>query len=118
MLTPGDAAAVVEAVNLLRVANRVLGADFDLRAFAHRAWFNEADRRVEMHLVARSAQTVRFRHPHPAERDFEAGEAIVTEYSCKYTPDSFAALLDAAGFRRQRIWQDPEQRFAVVLATA
>ena len=103
--------------NVLRVANRLLGADFDPRAFAHRAWFNEIDSRVEMHLVARAPQTVRFRQPHPAERDFEADEVIVTEYSCKYTPASFAALLDAAGFRRQRIWQDPAQRFAVVLAT-
>lgn len=104
--------------NVLRVANRLLGADFDPRAFAHRAWFNEIDSRVEMHLVARSAQTVRFLRPHPAERDFEAGEVIVTEYSCKYTPASVAALLEAAGFRRQRLWQDPAQRFAAVLATA
>lgn len=104
--------------NVLRVANRLLGADFDPRAFAHRAWFNEADSRVEMHLVARSAQTVRFRQPHGADRDFEAGEVIVTEYSCKYTPASVAALLEAAGFRRQRLWQDPARRFAVVLATA
>ncbi|WP_293374490.1 L-histidine N(alpha)-methyltransferase [Nevskia sp.] len=115
-----DALGVTAAFNrnVLRVANRVLGADFDLRAYAHRAWFNEVDSRVEMHLVARSPQTVRFQRPHPAERDFEADEVIVTEYSCKYTPASFAALLDAAGFRRQRVWQDPAQRFAVVLATA
>ena len=34
-------------------------ADFDLSAFAHRAVWNPGDRRVEMHLVSKRAQTVR-----------------------------------------------------------
>ncbi len=115
-----DALGVTAAFNrnLLRVANRVLGADFDPRAFSHRAWFNIDEGRVEMHLVALRAQTVRFTLPHRAERDFKAGEAIVTEFSYKYTPASFGSLLEAAGFRSHRVWQDSERRFAVFLAMA
>lgn len=115
-----DALGVTAAFNrnLLRVANRVLGADFDPRAFAHRAVFNREESRVEMHLVATRDQTVRFTVPDRAERDFAAGEHIVTEYSYKYTPARFTALLEAAGFTDVRIWQDAEQRFAVCLAAA
>lgn len=115
-----DALGVTAAFNrnLLRVANRVLGTDFDPRAWAHRAWFNAEESRVEMHLVASRAQTVRFNRPHPAERDFAAGEHIVSEYSYKYSPARFGALLEAAGFQRHRVWQDPARRFAVFLATA
>lgn len=115
-----DALGVTAAFNrnVLRVANRVLGADFDPRAFAHRAWFNAEERRIEMHLVASTPQTVRFTQPLPAERDFDAGEHIVTEYSYKYTPARFGALLDAAGFSSHRVWQDPARRFAVFLAIA
>ena len=87
-------------------------------AWAHRAWFNAAESRIEMHLVASRAQTVRFSRPHPAERDFAAGEHIVSEYSYKHSPARFAALLEAAGFRHQQVWQDPARCYAVFLATA
>src|SRR5690606_23912628 len=45
-------------LNILNVINRRLFADFDLHRFAHRAVYNEAERRVEMHLVSREKQTV------------------------------------------------------------
>ena len=48
--------------NLLARMNTELLADFDLDAFAHRAVWNPLERRVEMHLVSRRAQT----RPHPA----------------------------------------------------
>ena len=41
--------------NLLVRINRELGADFDLDAFAHRAVWNAAESRVEMHLVSTRA---------------------------------------------------------------
>lgn len=115
-----DALGVTAAFNrnLLRVANRVLGADFDPRAWTHRAWFNVEESRIEMHLVAARDQTVRFVQPHRAERAFAAGEHIVTEYSYKYSPASFGKLLDDAGFQSHRLWQDPARRFAVFLAQA
>ena len=42
-------------LNLLRHVNRLLGADFAVRDWIHRAFFNAAQGRVEMHLEARSS---------------------------------------------------------------
>jgi hypothetical protein len=44
--------------NLLVRLNRELGAAFDLARFDHQARWNEAERRIEMHLVARSTHAV------------------------------------------------------------
>jgi len=55
-----DAQGVTAAfnLNLLARANRELKADFDLDAFAHHAFFNEEQSRIEMHLVSRKVQQV------------------------------------------------------------
>ena len=55
-----DAAGVTAAFNLnvLRVLNRELGADFDPALFRHRAVYVAEDERIEMHLVAERACTV------------------------------------------------------------
>lgn len=110
-----DALGVTAAFNLnvLRVVNRELGADFEPRRFAHRAVFNSHASRIEMHLVSREAQTVRIGHD---ERRFEAGEAIVTEYSYKYTAESFSALLRDAGFGAMQRWSDDREWFHVFVA--
>lgn len=113
-----DALGVTAAfnLNLLRVANQRLGADFDARGFVHVARFDADASRVEMHLRARRAQTVRFRRPEAAQRKFRRGETIFTESSYKYTRERFAALLAAAGFGCQRCWTDPAGHFAVFVA--
>lgn len=96
--------------NLLVRMNRELGADFDPDAFAHRAVWNEADGRIEMHLVSRVAQRVRVAGETVR---FAAGETICTEHSHKYTLEGFAALGAAAGFRVERVWTDAERLFSV-----
>src|SRR5207253_1368235 len=42
--------------NILVRINRELGGDFVPEQFAHRAWYNAAEGRIEMHLVSRRAQ--------------------------------------------------------------
>ena len=69
--------------NLLVRINRDLGADFDVRAFGHRALWNAAESRVEMHLVATRRQQVRIPGA-SLDVTFEAGETIWTESSYKY----------------------------------
>jgi dimethylhistidine N-methyltransferase len=112
-----DAAGVTAAFNrnLLHVLNRELGADFDPEAFAHRAVWNEARERIEMHLVAGSPQAVRI----PAidlDLRFEAGEGIRTELSHKYTRRSARALLAGGGLALADWWTDDADRFALGLA--
>ncbi|MBV9331897.1 MAG: L-histidine N(alpha)-methyltransferase, partial [Alphaproteobacteria bacterium] len=56
-----DSRGVTEAFNknLLLRANRELGANFDLDAFAHYAFYDPVAMRIEMHLMSRTDQTVR-----------------------------------------------------------
>jgi dimethylhistidine N-methyltransferase len=107
-----DAAGVTARFNLnvLTRMNQELGGNFDLAAFRHRAFYNVADHRIEMHLESLKAQTVTV-----AGRAFEfrAGETIHTENSYKYTVESFRALAEAAGWRPVATWTDANDYFAV-----
>ena len=100
-------------LNLLLRINRELGADFDVAAFRHRALWNAARSRVEMHLVSLRPQHVRI----PAaglEIDLRAGEIIWTESSYKYASEVLD-MLHRCGFRRRAQWVDDEARFALTL---
>ena len=97
-------------LNLLNHLNRLLDADFGLREWRHRGFFNVQQSRVEMHLEARHDVTVRWRG---GERRFSEGERIHTENSYKYTPDKFAGLLRQAGYRLAQSWTDERDWFMV-----
>ena len=77
-------------LNILRVLNRELDAAFDLDTFEHRAFYNEDDARIEMHLVSKRDQIVEL--PGSAAVEFNKGETIRTEISCKYTRRSIEQL--------------------------
>jgi L-histidine Nalpha-methyltransferase len=111
-----DELGVTAAFNLNTLAhvNRLLGSDFVLRQWRHVAFFDEAASRVEMHLEAREALTV---HWSGGERRFAAGERIHTENSCKYTVESFDALLRRAGYAKTRCWTDEQGWFAMFAAS-
>jgi dimethylhistidine N-methyltransferase len=102
-------------LNLLRHANAILGSDFDVRDWRHLALFNAAQARVEMHLEARRALSVRWPG---ARRDFAAGERIHTENSYKWEASAFESLLRDAGWRHVQRWTDPAGWFGVFLAQA
>lgn len=110
-----DAAGVTAAFNrnMLDHVNHLIGADFDARQWLHRAFFNAAQSRIEMHLEA--TQDVDVTWPGGA-RHFAQGERIHTENSYKYRANDFVALLRQAGFAQTQVWTDTQQWFAVVLA--
>jgi len=112
-----DAAGVTAAFNrnILHVINRSLGADFEPAAFRHHAWYNAVESRIEMHLVAEQAQTVRVRGLGLTVK-LERGESIWTESSYKFTRGSARAMLAAAGLRLEGWHTDADQRFALALA--
>ena len=104
-------------VQLIRAAgDRVehlaeLGGDFNVDRFQHRAVYDAANGRIEMRLVSMRPQCVaiggrRF--------EFAGGEAIITEYSHKYTIAGFAEMAAAAGLTLRRTWTDAAERFAVL----
>jgi L-histidine Nalpha-methyltransferase len=111
-----DAAGVTAEFNrnILRVVNRGVDGDFDPAAFRHVAFFNEPAARIEMHLVAESAQAVRLRRLGLTIR-FRRGEAIWTESSYKFTRPGVETLLDATGLRLHRWHVDPANHFALAL---
>jgi uncharacterized SAM-dependent methyltransferase len=82
--------------NILVHVNRVRDATFEPDAFEHRAVWNAAASRVEMHLVARQPHRVRVGRELIALR---AGESIVTEHCYKHAPQAMQALLAASGWR-------------------
>ena len=97
-------------LNMLRHLNREFGADFNLDSFAHRATYDSDSGRIVMELVSAEKQSVRIGG---ARIHFEAGEAITTEYSHKYTLDDFEAMVAAAGFSVAKVWTDSKQWFGV-----
>lgn len=112
-----DALGVTAAFNrnLLLNVNRWLGSDFAPAKWQHKAFFNEPESRIEMHLLAKEDQTVRWPG---GERHFAAGEGLHTESSYKWKPATFEALLNEAGFGSVRLWSDERQWFGVFAAEA
>ncbi len=107
-----DAAGVTAAFNLnmLEHLNREFGGNFDLPTFRHRAFFNAAESRIEMHLVSSVAQSVevlnrRFR--------FAALETIRTEVSYKYDDALLGRVTADGGWRVVTRFTDRDQRFWV-----
>ncbi len=97
-------------LNVLRHINHALGADFDLAAFRHRAFYDGEHGRIEMHLVSLRRQRVTIRG---REFEFGAGETIHTENSCKYSIAEFQDLGRAAGFEPVECWTDERSLFSV-----
>lgn len=101
-------------LNLLARINRELDADFDLRAFRHRACYSEARGRIEMHLESCRDQTVRIGS---ARFELRAGETIHTENSYKYAVPEFQALAACAGFVPGECWVDAASLFSIHFMT-
>lgn len=110
-----DAAGVTAAFNLnmLKHINRLIGSDFKLSQWRHRAFFNAVDSRIEMHLEATVDSVVRWPG---GERRFARGERIHTENSYKYRAQDFVLLLARAGLPRTQVWSDDRNWFALFLA--
>jgi L-histidine N-alpha-methyltransferase len=112
-----DAAGVTAEFNrnMLRVLNATAGTDFDPEGYEHRAFYDRALHRIEMHLVAKRAQVVEV--PGVGAFALRQGESIRTEISCKHDRASVDAMLAAAGLRVERWETDGAGLYALLLAT-
>lgn len=114
-----DAAGVTAAFNknaLTRI-NRELGSNFNLQLFRHRARWNEALSRIEMHLESLITQIV-FIPAIDLQVRLGRGETIHTENSYKFTDEQIAGLLGRAGFKIAKQWKDQRGWFGEYLALA
>ncbi|MEO8841075.1 MAG: L-histidine N(alpha)-methyltransferase [Kofleriaceae bacterium] len=100
-------------LNVLSHINTTHRANFDVSQFTHRALWNTAKSRIEMHLVSKRPQTVtvgghRF--------NFRRGEHIVTEHCYKHAPATLETILRESGWRVAETFVDPDQRMRLWLA--
>lgn len=101
-------------LNLLTHLNRDYGANFEVDQFEHSANYDADKGRVVIELVSTQEQSFEIGD---TAFSLEDGEAILTEYSHKYTLDGFAAMAEKVGFRVQKVWTDAEQLFSVQFLT-
>jgi L-histidine N-alpha-methyltransferase len=112
-----DAAGVTAAFNLnvLSVLNRELGGDIEIDDFRHLVTWNEMYGRIEMRLQAQESLAF-----HLDALDltvfFAEGEELLTEISCKFTPDQIEDELHTGGFEVVDAWSDPAADFRLTLA--
>ena len=112
-----DSAGVTAEFNLnvLRVMNRELGADFDVDGFDHVAFW-DADREwIEMRLRSRQRQTVRFPDLDLTVH-FAPREELRTEISAKFTQQRLRGDFAAAGLELVDWFTDDDELFALSLA--
>ena len=102
-------------LNILRVLNRELGANFDLSAFRHRAFYDRHYYRIEMHLDSDRDQTVMI--PDIGSVSFVRGESIRTELSCKYDEATVSSIFERAGLRLDQWITGEDEVFALALGT-
>ncbi|WP_448658984.1 L-histidine N(alpha)-methyltransferase [Sphingomonas sp. CJ99] len=112
-----DAQGVTAAfnLNLLTRINRELDGTIPVDAFRHKALWNDARSRIEMHLEAMADLSFSV-----AGQSFSmrAGDTIHTENSHKYGLRDARVLLSAGGWTPIREWQDDRGWFGLTLAQA
>ena len=102
-------------LNVLRVMNRELDADFDLDAFEHVAFYDHDREWIEMRLRAQRRMDVRIGDL-DLDLAFAAREEMRTEISAKFTPERLQGDLAAAGLRPVEVMTDPDGLFALSLS--
>jgi L-histidine N-alpha-methyltransferase len=101
-------------LNILRVLNQRLEADFDLGAFEHVAFYDRERAWIEMRLRALRPTQARIPRAGLSLR-LARGDEIRTEISCKYTRESLQAKLSGSGLVLSEWYSDPERLFALAL---
>jgi len=101
--------------NILNVVNHHLDGNFDTDAFEHVAVYNDERSCIESGLRSIQTQTVRLERA-DLEVEFEAGELLRTEVSCKYTRESAGRVLAAAGLTLEHWFTDDSGAFALSLS--
>jgi L-histidine Nalpha-methyltransferase len=101
--------------NVLAVLNHELGADFDLDAFDHTAFWDDENLWVDIRLRSLARQSVKF----PALDlvvHFDRGEEMRTEISTKFAREGLDGIYREASLVLGDWWTDPDDLFGLSLA--
>ena len=101
-------------LNMLTRINRELNGEFDPDFFNHKAFLNEEEHRIEMHLESTAGQSVRIGQIRRTF-SFAKGETIHTENSHKFSQEDIEEMVDQSGFALQRQWYDQQRWFSLNL---
>lgn len=100
--------------NVLHVINSRLDGDFDPQCFEHVALYDERLCRIEMRLRATKAHRVRITAI-DLDIEFDRGEQIRTEISCKFSRSRLSREYSSAGLQLLDWYTDSESMFALSL---
>ncbi len=100
-------------MNVLRVVNRELDADFNMEYFDHLAFFNEKEQQIEMHLLAKRGVSVTIRDL-GVQVELEKGETIHTEICRKFSRVCAQQMADMSGLVITKWFSDPREWFSIV----
>jgi len=96
-------------LNILNHINNLFQSDFDLNNFYHCAVYNYKESRIEMNLISIKNHTINI----GGEKiNFIRGEKIITEYSYKYTLESFSELVKDI-YTVEKVWLDKNKYFSI-----
>lgn len=100
-------------LNILKVINNELGANFDLSKFRHSAFYNEESHRIEMHLISMGNQSATI--PGVGEISFADGESVRTEVSYKYNREAIESLFHPSGLVLENWMTGDDAMFALAV---
>ncbi|MEL6391036.1 MAG: L-histidine N(alpha)-methyltransferase [Bacteroidota bacterium] len=102
--------------NILRVVNGHLNSNFAPSDFEHKAGYNDAAQRIEMHLVAKTEMEINLSLDQQTIH-IAKGETIHTESSHKFTQEQLSALGKSGDLTMQKIHSDENQYFCIAQYT-
>jgi L-histidine N-alpha-methyltransferase len=103
--------------NVLAVINRELGADFDLGAFAHRAYWDPDNLWMDIRLCSLARQIVDV-SALGLLVGFDRGEEMRTEISTKFARRGLEGIYAEAGLEMVQWWTDPDGLYGLSMARA
>jgi dimethylhistidine N-methyltransferase len=102
-------------LNILEHLNQRFCGNFDLNLFQHRAFYNQIEHQIEMHLLAKQAHSVRLESLEITVQ-FQEGETVLTEISRKFNLQQMIGYLADRGLPSLGVWQDRQNWFALLLS--
>ena len=101
-------------LNVLSRINSELDSDFNINKFAHHAFYNENQNRVEIYLRSLENQVVNISKAETV-LSIKQDELIHTENSHKYTIPKIKEIFSTTNFQIRDMWCDEKQYFCLVL---
>jgi len=99
--------------NILNVVNNLIGSNFNVNDFEHKAFYNNEKQRIEMHLKAKKDIDIKI-NGGADKIHIENNDTIHTENSHKFTPKSIEKFGEWANLTIENLLTDKNNWFSLV----